>query len=105
MKSDSLVTPYIAEFKIPFQQEIKIGDTEEACNAATLQQIETPDHHEFGGYYGYWKIEYMYKDGKWVVNSTVIEKNRALYESAFQNGSPDYAKFRIDTKLFPEFEM
>jgi len=104
MQSNSLTTPYIAEFKIPFQQEIKTGDTEEACNAVALQEIKTPKHHEFGGYYGYWRIEYEYKDGKWVVNPTVIEKNRALYESAFQNGSPDHAKFRIDTELFSEFK-
>jgi hypothetical protein len=104
MKSNSLTAPYIANFKIPFQQEIRTGKTEEACNQAKLQQLETPDHHEFGGYYGYWEIEYEYKDGKWVVNPTVIEKNRALYESAFQHGSPDYAKFRINTNLFPAFK-
>jgi len=104
LKSNSLLTPYRAEFKIGFQEEIRTGNTEEACNAATLQQLETPEHHEFGGYYGYWTIEYTYQDGKWVVNPTVTEKNRALYESAFQRGSPDYAKFRIDPKLFPEFE-
>lgn len=104
MKSNSLTAPYIANFKIPFQQEIRTGETAEACNKATLQQLETPDHHEFGGYYGYWEIEYAYQDGKWVVNSTVVEKNRALYESAFQLGSPDYAKFRINTELFPEFK-
>jgi hypothetical protein len=99
-----LTTPYKAKFKIPFQQEIRTGKTEEACNQAKLQQLETPDHHEFGGYYGYWEIEYEYKDEQWVVNPTVVEKNRALYESAFQHGSPDYAKFRIDTNLFPEFK-
>jgi hypothetical protein len=104
MKSNSLITPYVAEVKIAFQQEMKTGKSEEACNAAVLQPLETPDHYEFGGYYGYWTIQYEYKNGKWVVKQVVSEKNRALYESAFQNGSPDYAKFWIDTALFPEFK-
>lgn len=103
-RENSLVTPYAAEFKIPFQQEIRTGESEKACMDATLQQLETPDHHEFGGYYGYWTLEYLYKDGQWVLNPTVTERNRALYESAFQNGSPDFAKFRIDTELFPDLK-
>ena len=103
-RDDSIITPYVAEFKIPFQQEIKTGKDKKTCTDATLKQLETPEHHEFGGYYGYWTLEYWYKDGKWVLNQTVIERNRALYESAFQNGSPDYAKFRIDTDLFPELK-
>lgn len=102
-KSDSLLTPYTAEFKIPFQQEIRTGDTKAACEAASLKQLETPAHHEFGKYYGYWTIQYAYQGGAWNVKSTVIEKNRALYKSAFQNGSPDFAKFRINTQVFPEF--
>lgn len=102
--SDSITTPYVAELKIPFQQELKIGKTKDACNAAQLKQLETPVHHEFGGYYGIWTIEYQYRGGRWAVDQTVSERNRALYESAFQNGSPDYAKFRIDTDLFPEFK-
>ena len=104
MKSDSLVTPYIAEFKIPFQMESRTGDSEQACNTATLQQLPTPQHHEFGTYYGYWIIQYEYKNGEWRVKPTVIEKNRALYENAFKLGSPDFAKFRLDTDLFPEFK-
>ena len=103
-RSDSLVTPYIAEFKIPFQQEIRTGATAEACDAATLQSFELPAHHEFGGYYGYWTLEYAYKDGQWVLNTSVIERNRDLYTSAFQKGSPDYAKFKIDTAVFPGLE-
>ncbi len=103
-RSNSLVTPYIAEFKIPFQQEIRTGATAEACNAATLQSFELPAHHEFGGYYGYWTLEYAYKDGEWVLNTSVIERNRDLYTSAFQKGSPDYAKFKIDTAVFPGLE-
>jgi hypothetical protein len=104
MKSNSLLTPYVAEFKIPFQQEMHTGATKEACQAATLQQLETPPHPEFGGYYGIWTIQYVYTDGKWVVKPTVIERNRALYESAFQKGSPDSAKFLINTEFFPAFK-
>lgn len=100
-RSNSLVTPYIAEFKIPFQQEIRTGSTQEACQAARLQTFELPPHHEFGGYYGYWTLEYTYEDGEWVLNTTAIERNRDLYESAFKKGSPDYAKFRIDINIFP----
>ncbi len=100
-RSDSLLTPYIAELKIPFQQEMRAGATAEACDAATLQSFELPTHHEFGGYYGYWTLEYAYKDGEWVLNTSVIERNRDLYPSAFQKGSPDYAKFKIDTVAFP----
>lgn len=103
-RSASLLAPYMAEFKIPFQQEIKTGKTEETCQAAKLQTLETPDHHEFGSFYGYWTVEYQYREGKWVVNTTVIERNRALYENSFQKGSPDYAKFTIDTNLFPAFQ-
>ncbi len=102
-KSDSLITPYIAEFKIPFQQEMRTGNSEKACDAVSVQQLPTPEHHEFGSFYGYWTIQYGYKDGKWRVKSTVIERNRALYESAFKLGSPDFAKFLVDMKLFPEF--
>lgn len=104
MRSDSLITPYIAEFKIPFQQERRTGNSEKACNSVSLQSLPTPAHYEFGSFYGYWTIQYVYQDGKWRVKSTVIEKNRALYDSAFKLGSPDYAKFLIDTKLFPEFK-
>jgi regulator of replication initiation timing len=104
LKSNSLLTPYIAELKIAFQQEIRTGGTEAACQAATLQQLATPPHHEFGEYYGYWKLDYVYKDGKWTVKQAITEKNRALYENAFQKGSPDYARFVIDTDLFPEFK-
>ena len=104
LRSNSLLTPYIAELKIAFQQETRTGGTEAACQAATLQQLATPPHHEFGGYYGYWKLDYVYKNGKWAVKQAVTEKNRALYESAFQKGSPDYARFVIDTDLFPEFK-
>ena len=104
MQSESLLTPYIAELKIPFQQEIRTGKTAQACNAAKLQQLPSPKHHEFGTYYGYWTIQYVYKDGKWQVKSTVIERNRALYEKSFKVGSPDHAKFLIDAKLFPEFK-
>jgi hypothetical protein len=100
-KHDSLFTPYIAELKIPFQQEIRTGKTEEECNATTFQQVPTPTkHHEFGSYYGYWTIQYVYNNGQWIVKPTVLEKNRALYETAFKVGSPDYAKFLIDTTLF-----
>jgi regulator of replication initiation timing len=104
LRSNSLLTPYIAELKIAFQQEIRTGETAAACQAATLQQLATPPHHEFGEYYGYWKLDYVYKNGKWAVKQAVTEKNRALYESAFQKGSPDYARFVIDTDLFPEFK-
>jgi hypothetical protein len=102
-RSNSLVTPYIAEFKIPFQQEIRTGSTQEACQAAILQTFDLPPHHEFGGYYGYWTLEYAYKDGEWILNTTAIERNRDLYESAFQKGSPEYAKFKIDTNIFSGF--
>ncbi|MBD3308917.1 hypothetical protein GF339_21075 [candidate division KSB3 bacterium] len=102
-RSDSLITPYVAEFKIPFQQEIRTGNTEQTCEAANLRQLSTPLHHEFGTFYGYWIIQYEYRDGAWRVKPTVIEKNRALYENAFKVGSPDHAKFLIDTDLFPEF--
>ena len=103
LKSNSLLNPYFAELKIPFTEELKTGATADACNAAALQPLSTPEHHEFGAYYGYWTIQYLYTDGQWVVNPTVLEKNRALYDSSFQRGSPDYAKFRLDTNLFPEF--
>ncbi len=103
IKSDSLITPYIAEFKIPFQQEIRTGKNAKACNKAKIQQMPTPAHHEFGTFYGFWIIQYVYKDGKWIAKPTVLETNRALYESAFKLGSPEYAKFLINTQLFPEF--
>ncbi len=103
-RSDSLMTPYIAEFKIPFQQEIRTGATQAACEAATLQTFDLPDHHEFGGYYGYWTLEYAYTDGAWHLKTTVIERNRDLYAASFQKGSPDYAKFKIDTAVFPGLE-
>jgi hypothetical protein len=100
-KHDSLFTPYIAELKIPFQQEMRTGKTEEECNAATFQQVpSSTKHHEFGSYYGYWTIQYIYNNGKWIVKPTVLEKNRALYEMAFKLGSPDHAKFLIDTTVF-----
>lgn len=106
MRSTSLITPYLAEFKIPFQQEIRTGGSEGACNAAQLRRMPTATkHHEFGSFYGYWVIQYEYKQGKWRVKPTVIEKNRDLYASAFQNGSPDFAKFSLDTALFPEFKQ
>ncbi len=105
MKSDSLVTPYIAELKVPFQEEIRTGSSESACKSANFQQFPTPKHHEFGGYYGYWTIQYVYKDGKWQLKPTVIEKNRALYDKAYQVGSPDHAKFVIDYDMFPEFKQ
>lgn len=101
-RSDSLFTPYTAELKIPFQQQIRTGDTPEACDAAALHTLDTPPHHEFGGYYGYWTLEYAYRDGQWTLHTTVVERNRALYESAFQKGSPDYAKFSIDPDVFPD---
>jgi len=101
-RSDSLITPYVAELKIPFKQEMKTGATQGACDSATLQALPTPEHHEFGGYYGYWTLEYYYQNDEWHLNTTVFERNRALYESAFQKGSPDYAKFKIDPKIFPE---
>ena len=86
---------------LAFQQEIRTGKTEEECDAATFQQVATSTkHHEFGSYYGYWTIQYVYKNGKWIVKPTILEKNRALYETAFRQGSPDYAKFLIDTTLF-----
>ena len=104
MKSNSLITPYLAEFKIPFQLEMRTGESEQACNANSLQTLPAPVHHEFGSYYGYWTIQYEYKNGKWWVKPTVIEKNRDLYENAFKLGSPDFAKFRLDTELFPDFK-
>ncbi|GAK57291.1 hypothetical protein U27_04256 [Candidatus Vecturithrix granuli] len=106
MRSTSLLTPYLAEFKIPFQEEIRTGGSEDACNAAQLRRMPTATmHHEFGSFYGYWIIQYEYKQGKWRVKPTVIEKNRDLYASAFQSGSPDFAKFLLDTALFPEFKQ
>jgi len=103
-QSDSLITPYRAESKVPFSEELRVGKTEKACQAAPLERIAAETHHEFGSYYGYWIIEYTYQNGQWTVNKTLTEKNRALYDEAFRKGSPDSAKFRIDTKLFPEFE-
>jgi hypothetical protein len=103
LKSNSLLNPNFSELKIPFTEELKTGATAVACNAAALQPLPPPEHHEFGAYYGYWTIQYLYTGGQWVVNPTVLEKNRALYDSSFQRGSPDYAKFRLDTNLFPEF--
>ncbi|MCP4400040.1 MAG: hypothetical protein GY801_22385, partial [bacterium] len=102
-RSDSLVTPFVAELKIPFKQEMRAGQNEKACNAAALKELPTPKHHEFGNFYGIWIVEYQYKDGKWVRKPTVRERNRALYEKAFNVGSPDYAKFLIDDKLYPGF--
>ncbi len=104
MRSNSLVTPYIAELKVPFQQEVRTGSSESQCNNAKSFRILTPPHHEFGTYYGYWIVQYVYQDGKWLVKPTVIEKNRALYEKSFKIGSPDHAKFLIDTTLFPELQ-
>ena len=104
MRSNSLVTPFVAELKIPFKQEQQTGANEKACNAATLKELPTPRHHEFGNFYGIWTIEYQYKNGKWIRKSTVKEQNRALYEKAFKVGSPDYAKFLIDDKLYPGFK-
>jgi hypothetical protein len=103
-RSNSLLTPYTAELKIPFQQQIRTGATQNACNKAALQKPETPPHHEFGGYYGYWTLEYDYIGGEWVLRSTVEERNRALYENAFQKGSPDYARFTIEEPLFSELK-
>lgn len=106
IRSNSLITAYLAEFKIPFQQEIRTGNSEGACNTAQLRRMPTTTkHHEFGSFYGYWIIQYEYKQGKWRVKPTVIEKNRDLYASAFQTGSPDSAKFSLDTVLFPEFKQ
>jgi len=105
VRSDSLITPYQAEFKIPFQEEIRTGNSEAACNSAQFQQQPTTTvHHEFGSFYGYWIIQYEYRNGQWRVKSTVIEKNRDLYESAFQTGSPDAAKFLLNTNLYPELK-
>ena len=104
LATNSLITPYAAELKIPFQEELRTGKTEQACNAAQLKPLDAPPHPEFGSYYGYWTIQYLYRGGKWVVKPTVIERNRALYEKAFKVGSPDIAKFALDTALFPEFK-
>lgn len=105
IRSNSLLIPYQAEFKIPFQQDIRIGNSEGACNSAQLQRLPTTTtHHEFGSFYGYWIIQYEYRNGQWHVKPTVIEKNRDLYTSAFQTGSPDSAKFLMNTTLFPEFK-
>lgn len=102
MESESLLTPYIAEFKIPFQQKIRTGEEKERCQEKPLKELPTPVHHEFGSYYGYWVIQYEYTNGAWQVKPTVIEKNRALYKQAFEVGSPDSAKFLLDTTIFPE---
>lgn len=104
LATNSLIAPYAAELKIPFQEELRTGKTEQACNAAPLKPLDAPPHPEFGSYYGYWTIQYLYRGGKWVVKPTVIERNRALYEKAFKVGSPDIAKFALDTALFPEFK-
>ena len=104
LATNSLIAPYAAELKIPFQEELRTGKTEQACNAAQLTPLDAPPHPEFGSYYGYWTIQYLYRGGKWVVKPTVIERNRALYEKAFKVGSPDIAKFALDTALFPEFK-
>ncbi len=104
MRSNSLMTPYVAELKVPFQQEIRTGDSEASCHEAKSFQLLTPKHHEFGTYYGYWIIQYVFKDGNWMVKPAVIERNRALYEKSFQVGSPDHAKFLIDNTIFPEFQ-
>ena len=104
MRSNSLVTPFVAELKIPFKQEQQIGANEKACNSAAVKELPTPSHHEFGSFYGIWIIEYEYKNGKWVRKPTVKERNRTLYDKAFKVGSPDYAKFLIDDTLYPGFE-
>ncbi|PID56113.1 hypothetical protein CSB45_12815 [candidate division KSB3 bacterium] len=104
MRSPSLITPFVAELKIPFKQEIRVGADETSCNAASFTELPTPRHHEFGGFYGIWIVEYLYKNGRWVRKPTVTERNRALYAQAFVNGSPDYARFLIDETLYPGFD-
>jgi hypothetical protein len=102
LRSASILSPYTAELKIAFQEEVRTGKTQAACEAAPLKQLETPPHHEFGDYYGYWTIEYHYVNGAWVANTTVVERNRALYERSFERGSPDFAKFSMDPKLLAD---
>ncbi len=101
LENNSLLTPYIAELKMPFQMEIRTGKTEQACQAAQLKPAETASHPEFGTFYGVWTIQYAYRDGKWSVKSAVIEKNRALSAKAYNVGSPDSAKFPLDFSLYP----
>lgn len=101
LKNNSLLTPYLAELKMPFQMEIRTGKTEQACQSATLKPADTSSHPEFGTFYGVWTIQYAYRDGKWNVKSAVIERNRALVAKAYKAGSPDSAKFALDFSLYP----
>ena len=101
LKNSSLLTPYLAELKMPFQMEIRTGKTEQACQSATLKPADTSSHPEFGTFYGVWTIQYAYRDGKWNVKSAVIERNRALVAKAYKAGSPDSAKFALDFSLYP----
>lgn len=101
LENNSLLTPYLAELKMPFQMEIRTGKTEQACQAAKLKPADTSSHPEFGTFYGVWTVQYAYRDGKWSVKSAVIEKNRALVAKAYKVGSPDSAKFALDFSLYP----
>ncbi|GAK50053.1 hypothetical protein U14_01278 [Candidatus Moduliflexus flocculans] len=101
LENNSLLTPYIAELKMPFQMEIRTGKSEQACQAAQLKPADTSSHPEFGTFYGVWTIQYAYRDGKWSVKSAVIEKNRALVAKAYKIGSPDSAKLPLDFSLYP----
>jgi len=101
LENNSLLTPYIAELKMPFQMEIRVGKTEQTCKTAQLKPADTSAHPEFGTFYGVWTIQYTYRDGKWSVKSAIIEKNRALVAKAYKAGSPDSAKFPLDFSLYP----
>ncbi len=101
LENNSLLSPYIAELKMPFQMEIRTGKTEQACQAAQSKPAEMSPHSEFGTFYGVWTIQYAYRDGKWSVKSAVIEKNRALSAKAYKVGSPDSAKLPLDFSLYP----